>query len=151
MAFAEPGLLRRRTGELIALHRTADGGGAQKGFLFQTDSADGGRTWTKPAATRMWGWPAHMLELDDGRILCTYGYRRPPYGVRASISRDGGKSWDVDREIVLRSDGGSHDLGYPSSVLLSDGRVLTVYWFNQEKSGDPASEVRYIAGTIYRP
>jgi hypothetical protein len=151
MAFAETGMLRRRDGELIALHRTADGGGPLKGFLFQTNSSDGGGTWTKAAATKMWGWPAHMLELRDGRILCTYGYRRPPYGVRACISRDGGKSWDVDHEIVLRADGGSHDLGYPSSVELDDGRVLTVYWFNQEKPGDVASEVRFIAGTFYRP
>ena len=151
MAFAETALLRKKDGGLMALHRTADGGGAKRGYLFQTDSSDEGRTWTKPLATKMWGWPAHLLELKDGRILCTYGYRREPYGVRASLSGDGGKTWDVEKEIVLRDDGGSGDLGYPSSVELPDGRVLTIYWFNQEKPGDPESEVRYIAGTFYRP
>jgi hypothetical protein len=99
----------------------------------------------------MWGFPAHLLELRDGRILCTYGYRRKPFGVRASISKDGGRTWDTQTEIILRDDGGTHDLGYPSSVELPDGRVLTTYWFNQQKEGDPKSETRFIAGTFYRP
>ena len=50
-----------------------------------------GRTWSQPIKTAMWGFPAHLLELRDGRILCTYGYRRKPYGVRASISKDGAR------------------------------------------------------------
>lgn len=46
---------------------------------------------------------------------------------------------------------GSRDLGYPSSVEFSDGRVLTVYWFNQENPSDLESDVRFVAGTFYRP
>lgn len=142
--FGEPCLLRTRNGRLIAMLRT-------EGYLYQSDSADDGRTWTPAVKTAMWGFPAHLLELKDGRILCTYGYRRPPYGLRACISADGGKSWNIQNEIILRDDGGTRDLGYPSSVQFPDGRVLTTYWFNQEKPGDPKSETRFIAGTFYRP
>lgn len=142
--FAEPCLLRTRRGELIAMMRT-------EGYLYQSNSSDDGRTWSQPIKTVMWGFPAHLLELRDGRILCTYGYRRKPYGVRGCISRDGGKSWDIQNEIILRADGGTHDLGYPSSVQFPDGRVLTTYWFNQQKEGDPTSETRFLAGTFYRP
>jgi hypothetical protein len=44
-----------------------------------------------------------------------------------------------------------HSVGYPSVLDMPDGRLLVVYWFNEEKSGDPRSEVRYIAGTFFRP
>ena len=70
--------------------------------------------------------------------------------MRASISK-ARKTWDVQNEIILRNDGRTHDLRYPSSVELPDGRVLTTYWFNQQKEGDPESETRFIAGTFYRP
>jgi hypothetical protein len=39
---------------------------------------------------------------------------------------DGGASWTYD--YVLRDDGPDHDLGYPSSVELGDGSILTVYY-----------------------
>lgn len=144
LSFGEPCLLRKKDGGLLAMLRT-------EGDLFQTSSEDGGKTWSKPAKSGMWGWPAHLLELRDGRILCTYGHRRAPFGVRAVVSRDGGRTWDVAHEMVLRADGGSGDLGYPSSLEFEGGRVLTVYWMNHEKAGDAASEVRYVGGTFYRP
>ncbi len=142
--FDEPFVLRKRDGGMIAMIRTG-------GYLYQSGSVDGGRTWSKAVATKIWGFPAHLLELKDGRILCSYGYRRAPFGLRACVSRDGGRTWDVDREIVLRDDGGTGDLGYPSVVEVGDGRLLVVYWMNHQKEGDPASEVRYIAGTFFTP
>lgn len=144
LSFGEPCLLRRKDGTLLAMLRT-------EGDLYQTISTDNGRTWSPPAKTGLWGYPAHLLELRDGRVLATYGYRRAPYGVRAAISTDGGRTWNPKSEIILRQDGGTSDLGYPSSVELQDGRVLTVYWMNHEKPGDAASEVRYIGGTFFRP
>jgi hypothetical protein len=155
--FLEPGWVRRRDGRIIAMLRTRGEGAAETrevppaGFLFQSDSADGGRTWSKPQPTPLWGFPAHLLELRDGRILCSYGYRQKPYGVRATFSGDGGRTWDVARELVVRDDGGSPDLGYPVSVELADGTVLLAYYFNQEKPGSLESTVRYIAGTRFRP
>ena len=70
----------------------------------------------------------------DGRLLCTYGYRPgrhgDPGGIRATVSRDGGRSWDIDQEVRLRSDFLNMDIGYPESLQLPDGSVLTVYYFN---------------------
>ena len=154
--FEEPSLTRLRNGKLISMIRITTGvsplwPASKEGYLWQTESSDDGHTWSKPFKTNIWGHPAEIVELRDGRLLCVYGYRRAPFGVRASLSKDGGKTWDVSKEIVLRSDGGSGDLGYPSSVQFEDGRVLTVYWINHEKNGDPQSEARYVAGTIYKP
>jgi sialidase-1 len=154
--FLEPGWVRLRDGRILAMLRTRGEGAAgvreapPAGYLFQTVSADGGRTWTKPAPTPMWGFPAHLLELRDGRILCAYGYRQKPYGVRATLSRDGGRTWAVKGEIVVRDDGGSVDLGYPVSVQLADDTVLMAYYFNQERAGAPETATRYIAGTRLR-
>jgi Neuraminidase (sialidase) len=154
--FEEPSLTRLRNGKMISMIRITTGvsplwPASNEGYLWQTESTDDGHTWSKPFKTNIWGHPAEIVELKDGRLLCVYGYRRAPFGVRASLSKDGGKTWDVANEIVLRSDGGSGDLGYPSSVQFEDGRVLTVYWINHEKNGDPQSEARYVAGTIYKP
>jgi hypothetical protein len=74
----------------------------------------------------------------------TYGYRKEPYGIRARISRDHGLSWSD--EIVLRSNGGGGDLGYPRTVLRPDGKLVSVYYFN-----DSADRERYIGGTIWDP
>ncbi|MEO7653051.1 MAG: sialidase family protein, partial [Bryobacteraceae bacterium] len=131
--FVEAGIVRLKSGKIILMHRT-------ESYLYQSESMDDGKTWKPPFKTPMWGYPAHLLELKDGRILCTYGHRRPPYGVRACISRDGGKTWDIDKEMVLRADGGTSDLGYPSVVELPEGGVFSVYWFNNEKAGDAKSE-----------
>jgi hypothetical protein len=75
----------------------------------------------------MWGYPAHLLKLNNGWILAVYGVRRPQYSERACISKDGGKSWEVDNEIIL-SLSETWDLGYPASVQLDDGSILTVYY-----------------------
>lgn len=111
-------------------------------------SEDGGLTWRFLSRVNEWGAPASLLVLRDGRLLCTYGYRVPPYGVRAKISDDGGETWG--REIILRDDGGSPDLGYPRTALLPDGRVIAVYYFNKANDVvDCNGGVRHIAATIF--
>lgn len=32
-------------------------------------------------------------------------------------------------EIILRDDAGSHDIGYPRTVVLSDDTVVTAYYY----------------------
>jgi hypothetical protein len=98
---------------------------ADKGATLQTDSADGGRTWSAPRPI-CYGFPSHLLRLRDGRLLMSYGYRRKPYGNRARISTDHGKTWSD--EVVISADGKDGDLGYPSTVELADGTLLTVWY-----------------------
>ena len=55
-------------------------------------------------------------------------------------------------ELMLRDDGGSADLGYPRSLLLEDGTIVTAYYFNEKK--DPVQfegGIRHIAVTLWRP
>ena len=158
-SFNEAELLALPDGAVLAMIRAESGTASspldKRGFLWQTMSRDGGRTWGAPAVTRMWGYPPHLLLLRNGDVLCTYGYRRPPFGIRACFSRDGGRTWDVAREAILRRDalpdgpgpgkGAPGDLGYPRSVELSDGTILTVYYLTL---GDG---VTHIAATRWHP
>ncbi len=136
----ETALVENDRGEVIAMIRSEPPTG---GHLFHTISKDRGKTWSTPRRTKIWGYPANLLRLKDGRILCTYGYRRHPQGVRAVLSRDGGHTWDVNRLIVIRDDhfgGGSH-LGYPISVELAPGKIFTIYYITLTDG------VTHVAGT----
>jgi BNR repeat-like domain len=90
------------------------------------------------------GNPPALIKLQDGRLCLTYGYRAAPFGIRARLSEDGGKSWGA--VIHLRDDGACSDLGYPRTIQRPDGVLVTTYYFNDH----PESE-RYIAATLWKP
>jgi hypothetical protein len=136
----EPNLLFLSGGRALSTFRVE-----KDGLAWQSHSTDQGKNWSWPAATPVWGFPQQLCLLADGRILMAYGHRRPPLGIRACLSTDGGRTYDLDREIVLRHDGADSDLGYPYSIQLRDGRVLTVYYHNRKGTDC------YIEGAIYRP
>lgn len=99
------------------------------GWTLQTESKDGGKSWSEPHPV-CFGLPSHLLRLRDGRLLMTYGHRRPPFGNQARLSSDHGKTWS--EAIILSGDGKGGDLGYPSTVELGDGSLLTV-WYESMK------------------
>ena len=92
----------------------------------QSESDDGGKTWSKPHAIGTWGLPSHLLRLKDDRLLMTYGHRRGPLGNQARISEDHGQTWS--EPIILSGDGASGDLGYPSTVQLDDGSFVSIWY-----------------------
>ena len=129
------------------------------GYIQITDSSDGGTTWSKPRATSMWGHPANLLRLRDGRVLCTYGYRMHPNpGVRACISPNG-QDWKPSDSFAVNSlpdvDSDRLHIGCPSSVELEAGRILTAYqvWSAAKVSREnfPASSERQcLESIVYR-
>ena len=48
--------------------------------------------------------------------------------------------------MVLRNDAGCWDLGYPRSVQRPDGKIVSVYYYND----NPNTE-RYVAATVWDP
>ncbi len=139
----ETALVENDRGEVIAMIRSEPSGG---GHLYHTISSDRGRTWSTARRTKIWGYPANLIRLKDGRILCTYGHRRRPQGVRAVLSRDGGHTWDTDHIIVLRNDhfGAGGDLGYPISTEIAPGQMFTIYYITLTDG------VTHIAGTHWK-
>jgi len=133
---------------LVAVRRQYDGYNA---YTQVYASSDGGHTWSLRSRVNDWGAPAALAQLPDGRLVCVYGYRQQPWGIRARVSRDRGFTWGDRRdEIILRDDGGSWDLGYPRMHVRPDGSLITVYYFNRRD--DPIQcegGVRHIAATIW--
>ena len=110
-------------------------------------SRDGGTTWVESGtvvADTGRGNPASLVRLGDGRLACVYGYRAAPFGMRVVVSGNEGATWSAPR--ALHEGAADWDLGYPRSVVRADGRVVSVYYFN-----DPSGPERYIAATLWKP
>lgn len=133
----EPHMIELPNGRLICQIRAEnaelfDGGDETHFTVFQSVSDDGGKTWTEPVMLldKTGGAPPHLIQLSSGLLVSTYGRRKQPYGIMAMISTDGGESWKKD--IRLYENTASDDIGYPSTVELDDGTLLTVFYATDE-------------------
>lgn len=120
--YEEPALLRLADGRLVCFMRTHVNPSSDARNMVMTISEDDGFSWTPPKWTNIWGFPAELIPLQDGRYLMVYGYRRPPYGVRAVISDDG-VTWDVKNEFAIREGGlpGQTSEEKPGSSVMTPG------------------------------
>lgn len=139
-----PSTIRIGDRELLSAIRRREG---PQRWIETYRSQDDGKNWkldAVPAPDVGKGNPPSMIRLQDGRICLTYGYRAAPFGIRARLSEDSGRTWGA--EIILRDDGGGTDIGYPRTVQRPDGKLVTVYYFHDEPNSD-----RYVAATIWEP
>lgn len=143
----EPHAIQLPDGRIIA-HIRVQAGNTNDSYgcftIFQSESDDLGKTWTKPhqILSDFGGSPSHLFLASDGTLISTYGYRASaPYGIKAMMSFDGAKSWDTDHFLYENHIG--PDLGYPSTIELSDGNLLTVFYAITEKTapGIPGNAV----------
>lgn len=137
--FEEPSLVCLAGGRLLMLLREN-----VSRHLHQTLSEDDGNSWSSPCPLPITGYPPHLLRLPGGRILCTYGWRQADFSIRAVLSEDEGATWGIDQAICIRGGLPNKDLGYPSTVVCSDGALFTVY-YGQDRDG-----VTCIQGTWWR-
>jgi hypothetical protein len=125
--FNETALLASGRSGLLAAARTYTRQ-AELAFLF---SEDRGRSWRIPehmmgrGLTTLSEHPGHLLRLRDGRMLLTYGIRHGDHGVGGRISEDEGRTWYEPFTVIAY---GGNDGGYPSSVELKDGTIVTAYY-----------------------
>lgn len=162
--FCEPGMARLHDGKLVCLMRTHHKPKRQDNMWF-TWSDDDGATWYPPKRTPLWGYPADVMQLRDGRVLAVYGYRKAPWGVRGCISEDG-LAWDARNEFVIREGGIARPstasdtnplvdslnmaqywhIGYPSVTQLKDGTILVAY----HEYSDDAQPIQYLMCTRFK-
>ncbi len=130
-------------GRMMALLRTAAGGVA-----YCVRSEDGGLTWSQERATPIVAKHPNPTRLSDGSVVCSYQRRfAKPFGVRARITRDRGKTWGP--ELVLRDDVPIADgLVQPQTVEFSDGSLFTV--FTGTKRLSTGGRRSFIGGTRWR-
>ena len=122
----EGNIIELKDGRLTLLMR-ADWGG----FLWRSDSTDGGVTWCDAYQTDI---PnpsslAQLLRLQDGRIMLVHNPTCGEVGKRDDrskpavwLSNDEMESWYIKQDVLS----GKY-LSYPSPLQLRDGRVIFSY------------------------
>ncbi len=122
-------------------------------------SKDNGKTWSDPFDPKMilfdWGRNHMFLEtMPGGEIVMSYIVRRgyaddasgfPQFGIEAVVSRDNGKTWDLDHRCILHVySGGEPATDFraayaspynASTVVLPDGALLTAFNMEYSKIG----------------
>lgn len=139
-----PSTVRVSPTDLVTTIRRKDG---SKSWIDAYASHDEGRSWSlvsTPEPDTGEGNPPSLTKLPGGRLCLIYGVLTRPFGIRARLSGDAGKTWSD--AISLRDDGGSSDVGYVRSVVRPDGKVVAVYYFS-----DTTGPTRYIGATIWDP
>lgn len=124
--FHEPHVIELDDGTLYGVIRAQGEGVAHRFTMYSTVSKDGGYTWSEWECLGISGSPPHLLKHSSGALVCVYGRREAPFGERALVSWDNGLTWSEDYDLDHRAVGS--DLGYPASVELDDGSILTVYY-----------------------
>ncbi len=132
-SYNETALLHVRDGRWLAFARSTQ--------LFEYESRDNGHTWKKLGpVTEKQGYPANAIVLTDGRILLTYSNRTSgDPRIEAKISADGGRTWSPAIRVAEVSPDpkrGLEDMGYPSTVQLADGTLVTAYYAKHTKLYD---------------
>lgn len=129
--YHEPHVVELPSGKLVGMIRVErfDPEDKEKGLInfsmFQTESVDGGKTWSDMKPTGVLGSPPHLVRHSSGVLVCVYGYRAPGFGQRVLLSKDDGETWE---NWIIRDDAPNWDLGYPASVELGDGSIYTIYY-----------------------
>lgn len=105
--------------------------------VYTTISHDKGKTWEKSQFhDDQHGAPPHLLQHSSGAVILSYSRRLEPMGQYVQISYDYGKTWSSEAMLAPQdsTELPAWDHGYPSSVELSNGDILTLYY--QKCPGD---------------
>jgi hypothetical protein len=138
ITFSETSIYETPKGDLVAFMRTAD----LDDHTTVARSTNHGKSFAHWEDAGFQGHPHYALRLPNKRVLLVYGYRHPPFGVRARVLDPECTDAASAPKLTLRDDGGNGDLGYPWATVLSKKCALVVYYFNK---GDGT---RFIAGTL---
>lgn len=125
----EPHVLEMADGSLLGAFRIE---GENPFTIAFCRSEDGGKTWGEVYPTGVSGSPPHLMLHSSGALICSYGRREIPCGERAMVSFDAGRTWEEDYVLHNAKNEKDGDLGYPSTVELADGSLMTVYYQKYE-------------------
>jgi sialidase-1 len=110
-----------------------------------TTGSDGGETFGAPRETGFLAQTTKLTALPDGSVFCAYRRNDAP-GLWATLARLEGERWQNLAEAPLwqgaesgmagRASGGDElaqlRFGYPSACRLSEGRLLVLFWCQEE-------------------
>jgi hypothetical protein len=134
---------------LLVLFWTRDARESRYLPIHSGSSLDGGRSWTKPTSTGIPGQTSWIVGLGCDRVMAVYSLREPERpGIRAVISENLGKTWDLTHEVVVydalgkdviggrrgtasAADTGNQAFGRPCARPSTSGDILVSYWCTQ--------------------
>jgi hypothetical protein len=128
-AFEEPAPIILKSGTVLMLLREN-----VSHSLFAVRSDNGGETWSEPAPTGIDCYPAHVVRLTDGCIAAITGRRRVPFGISIFLANQDALRFDVENPLLIWSGLPSKDLGYPTAIERSDGKLF-IAWYNRDEDG----------------
>jgi len=119
----QPTVVERADGSLLTLLR-------QGPRILQTESRDGGRTWSPTVATALPNPNAGiaMARLRNGHLVLVYNHSenaRSPLNLARSL--DEGRTWEAP--LALESNPGEYS--YPSLIQSADDRIQIVYTYRR--------------------
>lgn len=138
--FSEPYAIVLPNGELFVTVRSENKPSRETLKLFTLRSGDMGKTWYDIQLLDIKGAPPHMILHSSGALILTYSRRVEPMGEYARISYDLGKTWA--KEVRLGPTPIDWDHGYPTSVELENGDLLTVFY--QKCPGDEFNSIHSV-------
>lgn len=119
----EPQIVETAPDQLFCLFRT------KGGFLHQTTSEDGGRSWSasRPSPLPSPESMPRMIRLNSGNLLLVWNpmsstTQQPRHPMSAALSKDGGQTWSHPKTIANES--GDNQLSNHALVQLADGKIL---------------------------
>jgi len=132
VGFNETSLYRTESGRLVAFLRTS----GESRNIHTAVSADDGKTWAPYQRHETYGFPQDALRLDNGSVLLTYGLRNDAPGVCGKLLDAECANIDGAEEFRINNSA-TGACGYPASIQLADGTILTVYYTTPAR-GRPA-------------
>ena len=132
-------------GRLLAVAWVYDSASGRTLPSVYTTSSDGGETFSVPRETGFLAQTTKMTALPDGSVFCAYRRNDAP-GLWATVARLEGERWRNLAEAPLwqgaesgmagKASGGDElsqlRFGYPSGCRLPDGRLLVLFWCQEE-------------------
>ena len=140
---------RMLDGRVCALQWTQSIGGQENYPLHFVRSDTTGTRWEKPLATTIPAQTSWAADLGEGVLAAAYSVReRMKPGVLVTLSEDGGRTWDLENQVMVWDAVGqeflgvdhkpeypaSHDniaFGKPNLVRLPGGDLLASWWCTQ--------------------
>jgi BNR repeat protein len=135
-------------GRLVTMFWTHDPAAGQDVDIHVAWGTADGRTWTSPIATGLAGQHCQPIALGGDRLMAVFSHRTDPPGIRAALSDDFGRTWDLENQVVVWAsdagtepgaggpraqddfwnDMGAWQFGHPRGALLSNGQVLVTFY-----------------------
>lgn len=123
--------------KIIAVARTA-----KNQHLVLYESFDEGKTWRKKEdLTLLNQIPASITVLNDKRVLVTYGCRNNQKSISYRIGDKNAENFE--EPVILQVIDTNWDMGYPSTIQVSDGTLVTGYYTSKN-----TNHYRYHIGII---